>query len=374
MSLQQRLADLERIAQLQDAVIRNLLITQRYHDLSHELAGVLGLSNANWSTFACWASKTAGISIRMQEVPAEFSAALHAEAKLEEKLSKLYTKLGFLGRLLVPRQNPLDLARAIIAEVSSQIAEGNLKVYAELAPLFAKFAYTFSSPGSRTKERLDAFLNDLKPGPASKDGQEDLKEAFTAYFVAADTEDEIMKAQLILYGNVKIGLHEQTRLQQNIAGGIDAPFTDRVYEQFFAHKNWLLQPVVKWFTVGAVKVFAREFRDDWQRLATRFMMRLSTPDGHEIPLGVDLPAGEFPPELAVLTYEQLISLLLEYDPDLTTTKGSAAVDWVRLKDRMRFIGELFRIKQRRPHWFNPPFTSGQRLELEAGRVPVGPLG
>ena len=47
-----------------DASVRNLLITQRYHDLSRCLRETIGGDDANWSTFATWASKTAGDSIR----------------------------------------------------------------------------------------------------------------------------------------------------------------------------------------------------------------------------------------------------------------------------------------------------------------------
>src|SRR5262245_42975732 len=42
-----------------DPVLRNLLITQCYHDLSAGIAELLTGGNANWCTFATWASKTA---------------------------------------------------------------------------------------------------------------------------------------------------------------------------------------------------------------------------------------------------------------------------------------------------------------------------
>ncbi|HXS18998.1 MAG TPA: hypothetical protein VN764_17490 [Polyangiaceae bacterium] len=373
MTLQERLADLERIAQLADPVLRNLLITQRYHDLSHGLTSVLGSGNANWSTFACWASRTAGISIRMQEIPEEFTAALRVEAAFEKKAKELSGKLGFVGRWLIPQQNPLDLARAVIVEVATQIAEGNLKVYAELAPLFAKFASEFSNPSSRTEERWNAFFDDFKAGSAAEGGQDDLQKAFKAYLKAADTEDEILKAQLILYGNVMIGLHEQTRLQKNIAGGINAMFSDQVYDKFFAQSTWIFRDKVKWLIERVMHLVERQFMKDWQMFATRFMMRLSTPDGHEIPLGEDLPGGEFAPELATLTFADLIKLMSTYDKDLKTTKGSRAINWVILDDRMRFIGELFRVKQRHAKWFEQPFREEIRRAFEAGQVPPGSL-
>jgi hypothetical protein len=59
--------DIQRIIQIpdSDAALRNLFITQRYHDLSACLCETIGAGgNVNWSTFATWASKTAGQSIR----------------------------------------------------------------------------------------------------------------------------------------------------------------------------------------------------------------------------------------------------------------------------------------------------------------------
>ena len=374
MDLTARLGDLARIAALDDPVLRNLLITQRYHDLAQELGRVLGFENANWSNFATFASKTAGQSIRKEMIPPELTAFLRDEARLEAKIDHFYDALGSFTRYFLPRLTPFDLARAIIAEVSCEIAEGNLRVYAELAPLFAKFVDAFADPNHRTDERVHDFVEKLAPGPASAGGQADLKAAFTAYVQASRMNDGPDKAQLVLYGNVLIGLHEQTRLQPNIAGGIDAPFCDEVYQNFFSQSPALVRGVFRWLSKTAVNLFAREFRDDWQRIMTRFMMKLSAPNGDQISLGRDLPPGQFVPELAHLTLQELIKLLSTYDPDLTTTKGSAAVDWVKLPDRMRFIGELFRVEQQDPDWFKQPFKDAQRQAIESGVVPPGPLG
>ena len=373
MNFTQRLDELARIVSLSDPVLRNLLITQRYHDLSHLLAQVLGADNANWSTFATWASKTAGQSIREEEVPVELARVLKDEAALDAKVERFYHGLPSLLKPLVPRSNPFDLARAIIKEVAVQIAEGNLKVFAELAPLFVKFVERFSDPQNRTPLQIESFLAELRPGPAAVGGQGDLKTAFDAYVKAANTSDPVLKAQLILYGNVLIGLHEQTRLQVNIAGGIDAPFSPQVYATFFGTNSFVYRYVLRWVSGSAVTLFVGDFKNEWQRIATRFMMKLSSPNGEEIPLGCDLPGGEFCPALAILTLEELVLLMKKYDPDLLTTKGSAAIDWVKLPDRMRFIGELFRIEQPDVSWFEPPFSPPQRAKLERGELPPGPL-
>ena len=58
--------EVDRIAALTDPVLRNLLITQSYHELSRVLADRLG--GANWCTFATWASKQAGQTIRKEDL------------------------------------------------------------------------------------------------------------------------------------------------------------------------------------------------------------------------------------------------------------------------------------------------------------------
>lgn len=61
-----RVEDVERICAVADPMVRNLRITQCYHELSAALADRLG-AGANWCTFATWASKQAGQTIRRQD-------------------------------------------------------------------------------------------------------------------------------------------------------------------------------------------------------------------------------------------------------------------------------------------------------------------
>lgn len=364
--------DLESIAGLTEPVLRNLLITQRYRDLSIALTSVLGPANANWSTFATWASKTAGQSIREEEVPKEFTDFLRAEAKLDERLEHFKRALGPLSRF-APDLDPLDLARAILGEVARQIAAGNLRVFAELAPLFAKFTARFADPAERTELAIEQFVGALRPGPPETDGQEILKRAFRKYFDASICEDDSERIERILFGNLLIGLHEQTRLQGNIAGALDAPFSEAIYERFGAAGPKFLHGFLRWLLRIGVRLLARELLDDWQRFATRFLMKLSAPNGDEIDLGRDFPPERFDPLLTRIDDPELHAFMLQFDSDLTTTKGSGAVNWTILPDRMRFIGELFRVSQRDPSWFEQPFSDSQREAIEAGKIPLGPL-
>ena len=70
-------------------ILRNLLITQCYHDLSSELSRVLCATNVNWCTFATWASKTAGRFIRNDEIPVLFRGLLTDSNKFRTSHQRL---------------------------------------------------------------------------------------------------------------------------------------------------------------------------------------------------------------------------------------------------------------------------------------------
>ncbi|HTU60722.1 MAG TPA: hypothetical protein VMF89_19855, partial [Polyangiales bacterium] len=127
--------------------LRNLLITQCYHDLSSELGRVLGASNANWCTFATWASRTAGRFIRNEEVPALFRRLLEDSQGFQAGTARILQRLRSLhpAMALIPEHGLLGLADKIMDDVSGQIIAGNLKVFAELAPVFSQFIHLFDS-------------------------------------------------------------------------------------------------------------------------------------------------------------------------------------------------------------------------------------
>ena len=112
-----------------DPVLRNLLITQSYHDLSLGMTWLVGNENANWCTYATWASRTAGRFIRDDEVPALLRRAIQTSPSYIEAQARL----GRLGFDFDPEWL-LHLPAEIVGDVSSQIMQGNLKVYSELGP------------------------------------------------------------------------------------------------------------------------------------------------------------------------------------------------------------------------------------------------
>ncbi len=374
--------DLADIVALKDDVHRNLWITQRYFDLSLGLRLVIDPDNANWSTFATWASKTAGQSIRNEEVPEFFRAQLGLEQRLENKVRglRLMKWMGLLGFVR-------DAIVATLRDVSTQVADGNRKVFEELGPLFASFIELMQAGGDDAS--LERFIDALKPGLPTEDGTQDgqdlLKKAFRNYHHAATVgADEAegdgpqsgpSKAELILLANCQIGLHEQTRLQANIKGAMDAPI-DTI---FTGHLHRLL-PAFIGRPVAAIlhmlaKPFIKDVKELWELVATRYAMNLTLPEGKEIPLGHDLPdvPQEYPPALRELDLPALRTLVETYDLDLDSTAASGANNWSDLKDRMGFIVELFRSRQQHPELFDPPFSDSQLAQLAAGQTPTGTL-
>src|SRR5512134_702818 len=81
------LLDVERTSALSDPVLRNLQITQCYHELAHVLAERTG-PKANWCTFATWASRQAGQTIRKEDLRRLLESSL--EGRLEGNVPNLH--------------------------------------------------------------------------------------------------------------------------------------------------------------------------------------------------------------------------------------------------------------------------------------------
>jgi hypothetical protein len=102
------------------------------------------------------------------------------------------------------------------------------------------------------------------------------------------------------------------------------------------------------------------------------MMTIGLPHGVILHLGEDLTA-EFPPSLQHITLPDLQALLARFEPAPDSTRGSGAVDWSDLPDRLHFIVDLFRCYHESADLFEPPFTAEQIAALKAGQLPEGQL-
>lgn len=374
--------DIERIVALSDApILRNLLITQCYHDLSSELARKLPGHDVNWCTFATWASKTAGRFIRNEEVPALLDKLLsdsRGALKSAERLHEALLSRGAQSPLGAPSLR--GLATRILKDVSDQITLGNLAVFSELAPVFARFVASVED-GRPNQDQVQTLLDSLRVGPSSENGQSLLRKAMEHLNQAALEADPVRKAQHRFLANALTGLHEQIRLQPYIAGSLNAPIEDilgKIWSQTpqaQADPAWLAGVHALWEGLGAALV--HEVERVWDAFAAAELMTLAVP-GQVLHLGSRLPKipGRplYPQDLERPVLEDVRILLEQYDAIDPEQRGEVgASDWTSLAQRMRYILALFRSRQQDSSLYGEPFSDAQHTAILNGEVPPGPL-
>jgi hypothetical protein len=263
------------------------------------------------------------------------------------------------------------MPKRVLEQVSGLIAQGNLKVFAELGPVFALMLDLYGDVQRPEPERLEALLRNIRTGPSPDGGQGLLRSALTHYHDAMLEEDPDRKAELILLGNARIGLHEQVRLQPYIVGSLNAPLhcVITTVGKPAARLPEVLQSAM---LEGFIRPAVERLQKLWREIATKEMMTLQLPNetlhlGHDLPARADEPLhSEY---LASIEDPELFDLLSEYGAQDSSTEGSGAQDWAHLSARMGYILELFRSRQCCPLLFGWPFTPEQREEIVRWRVP-----
>lgn len=223
------LAQVERIAALADPRLRNLQITQCYHELSAALAARTG-GGANWCTFATWASKQAGQTIRQEDLARALEQAL-AGSPLLLQAAEAVARAARAVRVGRTRDEVLRQGwaavgpAAMLQRAGRAVARGNQKVFAEIGREFARFL-ALCPPGAQPDAAgLAAFQDALRPGEPPA-GQGLLREAFAGYHRVLSEPEPKRRAELLLLANLRVGLHEQTRLQPEIAEAVGAALPD----------------------------------------------------------------------------------------------------------------------------------------------------
>jgi hypothetical protein len=379
--------DVERIAAIEDPLLRNLEITQCYQELSRAIGGLTG-TQANWCTFATWASKQAGQTIRREDLGRFFEELCRDSPELLAAVERVVE----CARALHARDAEATMRRALKAALdpevaferaSDAVARGNLKVFAEIGREFARLAAWLDETARPHPMPIEAFVSELRAGEPPE-GQRLLREAFLAYHHASSEADEKARAELILLGNLLVGLHEQTRLQPDIVEALEASISAKAESRhrLFAillpgpwlrlrHRLWRLigrEPPVD----AAIERFSETVRRLVREAITRRLMTLRVPPDEVLHLGRDVRAG-FPPSLREIANPVLAEFLALVDPTPDDTQGSGAVDWGGLDHRMHFIADFFRAYQARPAMWDAPFTAAQVVAMRAGQRPEGPL-
>jgi hypothetical protein len=361
----------EEIAALNDATLRNYLITYSYHMLNEQMRPYLG-PNLSWVGFASWASDLAGRGLRGELFPL---------------------------RALMPA--------AVVSRVSRAVARGNQMVYADIAPVFRDFtrymthaSETERAAVSKLAARGGDSLRDLvkevlrlDPRPLQEGGQALLCAAFEQYFIAAHERDPDARAERTFVANAAVGLHEQTRLDPIIDEMLSFPLLNRAARlalmplfrladltrpvraklSALGGADLMRRTLSRWPGLMETAELAREARSFLRQVhdhrftygfTTRFMLALPLADD-VVAVGEDISpldgGAMFPEHLRVFDttdhhFRSLLDNVLAWDRTPDSLSGTGASDWSDLGDRINFIVDLFRSRQQNPALFANPLA------------------
>jgi len=363
----------QQIAGMSDPVLRNLWITQRYHEFAVQLRDAGAGEDATWCAFAVWASKTAGATIRGEVLPGKAKQLMNDNGAAQEVLQRFnHGVTGWAWKHLT-HNHIGQVVEDVTGDVSKQIADGNVLVFAELAPLFTALIDVHrSSPG--TPQELAALLApSLAPLASDRDGIA-VVAAFGAYGQALF--DLTARPALILRANTLAVAHEQRRLQPAISAALDAAISDTLKKVIEADiVGHLPTAEVRHVLDGLTGDVCKILDAAWDTALTEAILQLATAS-ETLDLRQDVPplsGGMFPPELNDLAGTAAESAVAQWDRTHGTGTPSGARDWAVLEDRMNFIVNLFRSRQCDASLFNPPFSDAQLAVLAQGQLPPGPL-
>jgi hypothetical protein len=371
-------AEVRAIVSIADSSLRNLRITECYYRLSLVMRMRTG-PGANWCTFATWASKQAGQTIRgedfFQHLQRRAGAGwtmLHPVQSTWRFLLRrgIFNPETTLGRLVRAIHTPFDA----FERASDAVARGNQKVFEEIGYEFARYVEACDPADAPDSESVLEFLSGLRAGPPAE-GQDLLREAFTHYQQQTSDPSATARAQLLLLANLKIGLHEQTRLQPEILQAIEAgadtakDLRARVQRALVPHavlRRWFRRPIE--YAAGKYIAYARSIT---RRAITDSLMVLTLPQS-VLRLGAHLPLA-FDEELAIIDSTELAELWERFEPNGAECADCGAKDWSVLAERMHYIMHLFRCVHGEAGLLDPPFSPEQVRVMRQGRIPSGAL-
>jgi hypothetical protein len=361
------------IAGMADPVLRNLCITQRYHEFAVALRDAGCGTDATWCAFAVWASKTAGATIREEVLPGRAKALVLDDDSTQAAMDR--TNQGLADRAIqkLSHDHLGQIIDGVTSDVSSQIAEGNVLVFSELAPIFTALVQGLSADPV-TPETLAAIMTPVLSALGTDTDAVSVVTAFDGYGRAPFAGGG--RAPLVLDSNILAVAHEQRRLQPAISGALNAAISDTLKKlietDIIRHvPGEGARHVLDGLTDGLCSVLDQA----WDTALTESIMRLVTPrEAFDLRQDVPpLPDGMFPPALSDLDGTGAGTTYSQWDRTESTGKPSGAHDWAVLDERMNFIVNLFRSRQQDATLFEAPFSPAQLAVLDQGQVPPGPL-
>lgn len=318
--------------EITDPALSNRKITLVHYHLSQVLQTVTGRdAGANFHTWAVWGSRKAGVTIRQEDLGEALRNATVVSGLvgflvgLTVSWISIKLWLTHLPWIIIPLSALLGMCcgafvgRRIAVysrrEAARLILEGNRIVLEDIGKQTARFIALFHDKREEDREALKAFLAELRPGDTAAGGQDLLRQAFTQYYTVRYARDLKRKHEAAYFANCLAVLHEHIRLEPYIKKSM--PYIIRKC----ATKRMMQ------FDVGTVRLRVSE----------------------EVPAldGVPVPGS-----LHELTCPELSDFLKDWSGDL---RKSPARDWTNIRERMRYIVQLFRVMHLERSVFAEPY-------------------
>lgn len=320
-----------------DPSLSNRRITLVHYKLSQVLHAVTGTdAGANFHTWAVWGSRKAGVTIRQEDLTEALRNAT-VVAGIVGLIVGLFVSWFAIAFWLTALPWIIVLPSALLGmfcggltgrwiatysrrEAARLVLKGNRIVLEDIGKQTARFVAIFHNKSEADPHSLDAFLAELRPGETASGGQDLLRQAFSNYYTARYAHDTKQKHEAAYFANCLAVLHEHIRLE---------PYIKRSMPHIIrkcATKR-LMQ-----FDVGKVKLRVSE----------------------EVPTLAGVP---FPDSLHSLSSQELSNFLNGangWGGDLVT---APARDWTKIRERMRYIVQLFRVMHLDQSVFSEPYTS-----------------
>ena len=362
---------------LETLQLRNHRITLAYADLSRQLSRLTAGDddqkewNANWCTFATWSSRTIGTCIDRRP---EHGLIHHLLAHFPAPLRRLFSGLS---EALLCRGH---------GAVYRTLAIGNRLVFLEIGTAISHFLDCFdASDGGSHNPNFEAYWSDvhtfltgishLDPSwlATATPDPETLRAGMQAYFDAINETDGKAKAELVLLGNLLLGAYEQTRVEGYLTATLSLFTTSWLHRLMRGPKPGVVASIGRGLAAPLSTMYAR--------FATRFFLALELPtaDGMaELMVGEPVPSLhgssrelEFPEVLQHIAQPELQAVLTCYDLSDRQYRRTRSRNWATFADRMNYITNLFRSRQRDQSLFRDPWTTLQQAALLEGTLTAG---
>jgi hypothetical protein len=311
-----------------DGPLRNHVITYGYQCISETLAGVMGIRDLNWCTFAAWASRTVGHALDEEELPHAF------EVPLEDSpvASSVVRSVLKAGRSLV------------FPEHRASLIAGNTAVFTDIAQRFVDLIPFLTSPPNvdelasprradeeHNEQAFESWLESFRAPdgrPELDKNLEHLRVAFRLYRKAVPLPPSVERSELIWAANCKVGEYEQLLVQPALQGAMFDP----------PQAGWLRGLIGKQAAESLTQLMAM--------FTPNRVVRCADP----------------------IIVENVICRVIANAYPLICTPRSPLKDWTDYRSRMRVIVEFFRVFHADGSFYESPFSYDDPILDEEVRV------